>query len=72
MTQAIHTEFIRLDTLLKLCNMVQSGGEAKHLIQEGFVLLNGAVCTMRGKKIVAGDCVTVGEQTITVIYEDEG
>lgn len=66
MTVKIQTEFIRLDALLKLANVVQTGGQAKWLIQDGTVSVNGEVCTMRGKKIRPGDTVTVGEQTITV------
>ena len=51
----ISTEFIKLESALKLCNAVCSGGEAKAHIQEGFVLVNGEVCTMRGKKLYPGD-----------------
>lgn len=52
---AIDTEFIRLDALLKLCGAVGTGGQAKVLIQDGQVLVNGEVCTMRGKKMRNGD-----------------
>lgn len=51
----ITTEFIRLDALLKLADAVSSGGEAKVLIQEGEVTVNGEVCTQRGKKLRPGD-----------------
>ncbi len=51
----ISTEFIRLEALLKLADAVSSGGAAKQLIQDGEVLVNGAVCTMRGKKLRPGD-----------------
>ena len=51
----IHTEFIRLDALLKLAGEVPTGGVAKEIIQNGEVLVNGEVCTMRGKKMRAGD-----------------
>ena len=51
----IFTPFIKLDNALKLANLVASGGEAKSLIQEGFVKVNGEVCTMRGKKLYPGD-----------------
>ena len=54
-TVAISTEFIKLDALLKYAGLVNSGGEAKTLIQEGDVLVNGEVCTMRGKKLRPGD-----------------
>lgn len=51
----IDTEFIRLDALLKLAGAVETGGHAKLSIQNGEVLVNGQVCTMRGKKMRAGD-----------------
>ena len=53
----IETEFIKLDALLKFANLVSSGGEAKIRIAEGEVLVNGEICTMRGKKLRAGDTV---------------
>lgn len=62
----IHTEFIKLDALLKFAGLVNSGGEAKTLIQEGDVLVNGEVCTMRGKKLRPGDTVTLGEETVSI------
>ena len=55
----ITTPFIRLDALLKLCSAAESGGAAKVMIQNGEVLFNGAVCTMRGKKVYNGDVVQV-------------
>ena len=55
----ITTEFIKLDALLKFASLVGSGGEAKMLIQDGQVFVNGEVCTMRGKKIRPGDRVSV-------------
>jgi len=58
-------EYIKLDQFLKLAQLVQSGGEAKHLIQAGEVLVNGEVETRRGRKLYAGDVVEVaGEQLI--------
>ena len=51
----IHTEFIKLQDAMKFANIVYSGGEAKALIQEEQVLVNGEVCTMRGKKLRPGD-----------------
>ena len=53
----IHTEFIRLDNFLKLCDAVQSGGHAKIVIQDGEVKVNGEICTQRGKKLRQGDKV---------------
>lgn len=55
----IHTPFIKLDALLKYAGAVGTGGEAKYLIQEGQVLLNGEICTQRGKKVQPGDTVEV-------------
>ena len=57
-TITISTEFIKLQDLMKFGNLVSSGGEAKVLIQEGAVSVNGTVCTMRGKKLRPGDRVT--------------
>ena len=51
----IQTEFIKLQDAMKYANIVYSGGEAKALIQEGEVTVNGEVCTMRGKKLRPGD-----------------
>ena len=51
----IHTEYIKLQDALKYANVVYSGGEAKQLILDGQVTVNGEVCTMRGKKLRPGD-----------------
>ena len=51
----IETEFIKLQDLLKFAGAVETGGEAKLLIQDGEVKVNGEVCTMRGKKLSPGD-----------------
>ena len=50
--------FIKLDQFLKFANAIYSGGEAKLVIQEGLVEVNGEVCTMRGKKLYDGYVVT--------------
>lgn len=57
-TIVIRTDFIRLDALLKFVAAVGTGGEAKTVIQEGLVSVNGEICTMRGKKLRAGDQVS--------------
>ena len=54
----IHTEFIKLQELLKLANAVDSGGAAKIAIQTGQVSVNGEICPMRGKKLRDGDIVS--------------
>lgn len=53
----IETEFIKLDSMLKFAAAVATGGEAKYVISQGMVELNGQVCTMRGKKLYTGDRV---------------
>ena len=53
-TIAIHTEFIKLQDLLKFAGATDTGGEAKNLIQDGQVSVNGEICPMRGKKIRPG------------------
>ena len=58
-TVTIQTEFIKLDSFLKFCGACGTGGEAKMAMAEGDVLVNGEVCTMRGKKLYAGDTVTL-------------
>ena len=65
-TVSITTEFIKLEALLKLANLVVTGGEAKMLIQDGQASVNGEVCTMRGKKLRPGDTVQFQGQEILV------
>ena len=62
----IHTEFIKLDALLKYAGQCETGGEAKAVVQEGLVCVNGESCTMRGKKIRPGDRVSFGGSEIEV------
>ena len=62
----IDTEFIRLDSLLKLSGIAQTGGHAKILVQNGEVLVNGEICLMRGKKIRENDVVSCGNDIIMV------
>ena len=64
----ITTEFIKLQDLLKFAAAVETGGEAKFLIQGGAVKVNGEVCTMRGKKIRPGDMVAFDGKELTVSY----
>lgn len=52
-------EFIKLDSFLKFCAAVQTGGEAKLIIAGGEVTVNGEVCNQRGKKLRNGDTVAV-------------
>ena len=66
----ITTECIKLQDLLKLAGAADTGGAAKVAVQEGEVLVNGAVCTMRGKKILPGDVVTYRGEDFSVSYAD--
>ena len=67
-TFTLEAEYIRLDDLLKINGCVETGGQAKLLIQGGGVLVDGEVCTMRGKKLRGGEVVYVPEidEEITV------
>ncbi|MFI3142051.1 MAG: RNA-binding S4 domain-containing protein [Clostridia bacterium] len=51
----ISTPYIKLDAVLKLSNVISTGGQAKMIIQDELVKVNGEVCTIRGKKLVIGD-----------------
>ena len=59
----IHTEFIKLQDLLKYSGAVETGGDAKRMIQEGRVAVNGETCTMRGKKLRPGDRAAIDGET---------
>jgi len=63
----ITTPFIRLDSFLKLSGLVSTGGQAKILIAEGEVKVNGEVCLMRGKKLYGGEEVEFDGQKATVV-----
>ena len=66
----ITTEYIKLQDLLKFSTLTSTGGEAKILVQEGAVSVNGEVCTQRGKKIRPGDDVQIADIVLTVKYAD--
>ena len=64
----IHTEVIKLQDLLKFAGAVETGGDAKLIIQEGRITVNGETCTMRGKKMRPGDrCCIDGETELVVV-----
>lgn len=63
---SIRDEYIKLDSFLKFSGAVMTGGEAKELIQDGKVKVNGEVCTMRGKKMRPGDFAEVGGNIFAV------
>ena len=60
-------EFIKLGQVLKACNLVSSGVEAKEVIQDGQVKVNGEVDERRGRKLYGGDHVEYDGQTIDII-----
>ena len=66
-TIEISTEFIKLDSFLKFAGMLETGGQAKEVVQAGLVSVNGEVCTMRGKKMRPGDTAQIGELLIEVL-----
>ena len=65
----IKTDFIKLDSLLKFAALVGTGGEAKYVIGEGMVKVNGEVGPMRGKKIYPGDKVEFERFSLEVTKE---
>ena len=67
-TIQITTEFIKLQDLMKLADLVGSGGEAKQLIHDGQVRVNGEICLQRGRKLRPGDVVTYLGRDYTAAY----
>ena len=66
---SIKEDFIRLDSAMKLANLVSTGGHAKIVIQDGEVLVNNQVCTMRGKKLYKGDKVEFDGQGFEIVWK---
>lgn len=64
---SIKEDYIRLDSAMKLANLVVTGGHAKIVIQNGEVKVNGEVCKMRGKKLSIGDKVEFEGNGFTII-----
>ncbi len=67
----IHTDYIRLDALLKLAGMADTGGAAKVLIQAGKVRVNGEICTQRGRKLRPDDRVDRTDQEGVAVVREE-
>ena len=66
----ISTEFIKLESAMKLANIFGTGGTAKLVIQDGLVTVNGEICTMRGKKLYPGDKFRYeGQEYLITIHE---
>ena len=66
---SIDTEFIKLGQLLKLASLVSQGSDAKMLIQNGYVSLNGETVYERGKKVYTGDRVEVKDFGAVVVEQ---
>lgn len=56
---SIHTDYIQLDQFLKWAGLTETGGQAKELLTEGLILLNGTVVTEKRKKIRPGDQLVI-------------
>lgn len=69
---AIKTEFIKLDQILKFSGVADIGSEAKQMVLDGIVNVNGEVCTMRGKKIRPGDLVEITGEDMIIRLEVVG
>ncbi|MFR7854981.1 MAG: RNA-binding S4 domain-containing protein [Acutalibacteraceae bacterium] len=69
-TVKIHTEYIKLDDLLKFAGVLGSGGQAKAVIVDGLVKVDGEVCTMRGKKLRGGETVEFEDVCLKVAKDD--
>jgi ribosome-associated protein len=70
-TDADDAEVLRLDDALKLAGVAGTGGQAKQLIQQGDVRVNGEVETRRKRKLVEGDVVEVGGESFEIALSDE-
>ena len=69
---AIKTDFIKLDQLLKFSGVADIGSEAKQMVLDGIVNVNGEICTMRGKKIRPGDLVEITGEDMIIRLEVVG
>jgi ribosome-associated protein len=66
----IYSEFIKLDAFLKYAALLGSGGEAKAVVAEGLVRVNGEVCTQRGKKLRPGDRVEFDGKSFLIAADE--
>ncbi len=65
----ISTPFIKLDSFLKFAGVGETGGQCKEMVQQGMILVNGEICTMRGKKLYPGDQVTIDDPEYEYLLE---
>lgn len=63
----IDTEFIKLDSFLKFCGEAATGSDAKDIILDGKIEINGEVCVARGKKLYPGDILKVSDKVYRVV-----
>ena len=66
----ITTPFIKLDQLVKVAGLAETGAKAKILIDLGDVNVNGEYCTKRGKKIKPGDIIEFRNKSYKVVYDE--
>ena len=64
-------EFIKLGQALKAAGLVETGAEAKDVIQDGLVKVNGEVDTRRGRKVYGGDVISYNGQDVKVLSGNE-
>ncbi|WP_028281550.1 RNA-binding S4 domain-containing protein [Arthrobacter sp. H5] len=64
---AIRDSMIRIGQLIKLANLADDGAEAKEMIENGLVQVNGEVDVRRGRQLHPGDTVTANDVTVTVV-----
>lgn len=69
---AINTGCIKLDSLLKFAGLTETGGNAKAVIAEGRIIVNGEICTQRGRKIYPGDRIEVPELELVLEITGSG
>ena len=62
----IRDESIRLGQFLKLSDLIDNGADAKPLLMQGLVFVNGELETRRGRQLVKGDVVSVGDEAVRV------
>ena len=62
----MNKDYIKLDSFLKWMGLASTGGEAKNLIQDGYVLVNGEIETRRGRKLREGDTVGLDNRQVEV------
>lgn len=63
---SISTDYIKADAFLKFTGVASTGGHAKLLIEQGELLVNGEVCTQRGRKLRAGDVIRINGRSFRI------